>query len=269
MGGPASFEESGFDPYAEQRELFELLSQETRHQIIQTVLGHPEHLVSLDELEFAVQKSKAAILDQLDLLTERDILREYEHPGRRKRGHPESYYGPTEYGIEVLGRYNYLRAVPVLRALYDNTVKTAKVERHEDAPRPSLPEKVHDALHFETPIAEEPTNEHSVDLQADDSKDATTSQEMLARLSQGGPQDSFEPVDDHTRALPGLLEAVTGDPAAVAAVVLGAAIVKFDGDSENSNQNDAQDGSEEFSDEGNPESIEELFADESITSTSE
>lgn len=141
----------GFDPYAEQRDLFELLSQETRHLIVQTVLGHPEHLVSLDELAFAVGKSKPAILDQLEVLRERELLQQYDHPDDRKRGHPESYYGPTEYGVEVLDRYNYLRAVPVLRALYDNTAKPAKVQRHESAPRPSLPDRVRDALQFETP----------------------------------------------------------------------------------------------------------------------
>ena len=139
-----------FDLYTEQRDLFELLSQETRHLIIQTVLGHPAHLVSLDEFEFVIQKSKPAILDQLELLRERGLLEQYEHPGDRKRGHPESYYGPTEFGVEVLGQYNYLRAVPVLRALYDNLTKSTKVERHEDAPRPPLPGSVHEALHFET-----------------------------------------------------------------------------------------------------------------------
>lgn len=149
MSDSAPFGRREGDPYAEQRELFELLSQETRHGIIQTVLGHPDHLVSLDELAFAVRKSKPAILDQLDVLREHDVLSQYDHPGDRQRGHPESYYGPTDRGITVLAQYNYLRAVPVLRALYDNTDKTEQVERHENAPRPPLPESVRDALHFD------------------------------------------------------------------------------------------------------------------------
>ncbi|RLM56882.1 ArsR family transcriptional regulator, partial [Halorubrum sp. Atlit-26R] len=53
-------------PFAEQRRLFTLLSQDTRHLIIQELLGHPAHLMSLAELEYMTGKSQAAIKDQLE-----------------------------------------------------------------------------------------------------------------------------------------------------------------------------------------------------------
>lgn len=147
MSDSSSVNEAG--PFEEQRQLFELLSQETRHLILQNILGHPDHLVSLDELDYMIPKSKAAIGDQLDNLIEAELLDLYPYePSADKRDLPSKFYGLTNYGVNVLYEYNYLRGVPVARAVYDNTRKSEKVERHETAPRPDLPESVRDA--FET-----------------------------------------------------------------------------------------------------------------------
>lgn len=136
------------NPLDQQRELMELLSQETRHKIIQFILGHPEHLVSADELHYMVaDRSKKAIDDQLDNLVEADVLGEYRHrPNKDKRDLPWQFYGPTEYGIRVLGDFNYLKGVPFARAVYQKTRKTDRITRHETAPRPSLPEFVQESL---------------------------------------------------------------------------------------------------------------------------
>lgn len=145
MSDSSSATNSG--PFEEQRRIFEILSQETRHLIIQYILGHPEHLMSLDELDYMIPKSKAAISDQLDNLIEANILDLYRYkPSEDKRNLPSKFYGPTEHGIEVLHEYNYLRGVPVARALYKNTRKSEKINRHENAPRPKLPEAVREAL---------------------------------------------------------------------------------------------------------------------------
>ena len=141
MSDSSSASESG--PFEEQRRIFDLLSQETRHLIIQYILGHPEHLASLAELDYMIPKSKAAISDQLDNLIEAGILDLYRYePSEDKRDLPSKFYGFTERGIAVLHEYNYLRGVPVARALYKNTRKSQKIERHENAPRPALPQPV-------------------------------------------------------------------------------------------------------------------------------
>lgn len=141
MSDSSSASDSG--PFEEQRRIFDLLSQETRHLIIQYILGHPEHLMSLDELDYMIPKSKAAISDQLENLIEAGILDLYRYePSEDKRDLPSKFYGLTKRGVEVLHEYNYLRGVPVARALYKNTRKTEKIKRHEDAPRPKLPEAV-------------------------------------------------------------------------------------------------------------------------------
>lgn len=145
MSDSSSASKSG--PFEEQRRIFDLLSQETRHLVIQYLLGHPEHLMSLDELDYMIPKSKAAISDQLDNLIEAGVLDLYHYePSKDKRDLPSKFYGLTERGIEILHEYNYLRGIPVARSLYKNTRKSEKIERHENAPRPELPDSVRETF---------------------------------------------------------------------------------------------------------------------------
>lgn len=164
-------------PFEEQRQIYDLLSQETRHLILQFILGHPDHLTSLDELAHVIPKNKAAIRDQLAVLSDNDIIDCYRHPPNEdSRGLPSQFYGLTEHGVEILHEYNYLRGLPVARALYDNTRLSEKAERHREAPRPELPKPVTDALsindtddsefdQLETHVRERKANTHSVDDQ--------------------------------------------------------------------------------------------------------
>lgn len=138
------------DSFAEQQRMRELLSQETRHLIIQCILGHPDHLASLAELAHMIPKNEAALLDQLETLREAGILDVYPHEvNESTRDLPSRFWGPTERGVEILYEHNFLRGVPIARAVYDETQKSAKAERHETAPRPTLPEGVSDALDFD------------------------------------------------------------------------------------------------------------------------
>lgn len=176
MSDPSARETGG--PFDEQRRIYELLSQETRHLVLQYVLGHPAHLPSLDELAYLIPKNKSAIRDQLQVLEGANVLECYEHPPNEgSRGLPSQFYGLTEYGVEVLAQYNYLRGLPVARALYDNTRLSEKAQRHLEAPRPDLSPGVDRALTVEADdgstdcdrleryIRERKGNTHSVDDQ--------------------------------------------------------------------------------------------------------
>jgi len=140
------------DPFVEQRRLFEPPSQDTRQLIVQELLGHPAHLMSLAELKYMTGKNRATIKDHLDTLREADIIAQYtSEPNKENRELPAQFYGFTERGVEILHSYKYLRGVPVARALYENTRKTEKIERHEMAPRPNLPTAVTEAVEFDEP----------------------------------------------------------------------------------------------------------------------
>lgn len=142
------------DPFAEQREIRELLAQETRHLIVQCILGHPHHLASLAELAYMIQKNEGAILDQLETLQDEGLLDVYVHkPNESARDLPSRFWGPTERGVEILYEHNFLRGVPIARAVYEETRKSEKVKRHETAPHPTLPEAVTDALDFDESTA--------------------------------------------------------------------------------------------------------------------
>lgn len=132
------------NPLERQRELMELLSQETRHSIIQTLLGHPDVLASADEINhFIPSKSKKTVEEQLEVLVGAEILAIYDYPPNKEtRGFPWKFYGFTEHGTDILGDFNYLKGVPMARAVHQKTRKPEKIERHETAPRPPLPEPV-------------------------------------------------------------------------------------------------------------------------------
>ena len=140
------------NPFAEQQRLFEFLSQDTRQLIVQELLGHPAHLISLAELGYMTGKNRTTIKNHLDTLRDEDIIVQYIfEPNKETRGLPAQFYGFTEHGVEILHDYKYLRGIPVARALYENTRKTEKIQRHEAAPRPDLPPAVAKALEFDEP----------------------------------------------------------------------------------------------------------------------
>ncbi len=103
--------------------------------------------MSLAELDYVSPKFRGEIRNQLDTLIDAGILDLYRHePSENKRDLPSKFYGLTEYGVDVLYEYNYLRGVPAAQALYKNTRKSEKIQRHQEAPRPDLPQSVREAL---------------------------------------------------------------------------------------------------------------------------
>lgn len=139
-------------PYETQRTVQRYLSQETRHNILQVILGHPDHLVSVTEFDYYISKSRSTVSEQLEDLASHEILGQYHHePNAEVRDIPADFWGLTAFGVSLLEEYNYLRGLPIMRAAHDATHKTETVQRHEDAPRPDLPESVGDVLEYNEP----------------------------------------------------------------------------------------------------------------------
>lgn len=139
-------------PYETQRTVQRYLSQETRHNILQVLLGHPSHLASTTELSYYIPRSRSAISDQLADLEDHEIISRYHHePNAGSRDFPSDFWGFTAFGVRLLHEYNYLRGLPIMRAIHDATHKTETVRRHENAPRPTLPRAVRNALEYDEP----------------------------------------------------------------------------------------------------------------------
>jgi hypothetical protein len=154
-GGPTIehvFDVDDATPYETQRTVQRYLSQETRHNILQVVLGHPTHLVSITEFDYYIPKSRSTISKQLEDLASHEVLTQHHHtPNAEVRDIPADFWGLTEFGVSLLAEYNYLRGVPIMRAAHDATHKTETVQRHEDAPRPSLPVSISETLEYDEP----------------------------------------------------------------------------------------------------------------------
>lgn len=143
-------------PYETQRTVQRYLSQETRHDILQVILGHPTHLVSVTEFDYYISKSRSTISEQLEDLASHEILTKYRKESNAEvRDIPAAFWGLTAFGIGLLDEYNYVRGLPIMRAAHDATHKTETVQRHEAAPRSSLPEPVSEALTYDEPGTDE------------------------------------------------------------------------------------------------------------------
>jgi hypothetical protein len=158
------FEVEGKDPYETQRTVQRYLSQETRHNILQVIIGHPAHLVSVTEFAYYIPKSWSTISEQLGDLASHGIVKKYIYEANSDaRDVPSAFWGLTAFGLALLEEYNYLRGLPIMRAAHDATHKPETVQRHEKAPRPDLPEAINEQLEFDDSGQETaPTPEDSI-----------------------------------------------------------------------------------------------------------
>jgi len=133
----------------EEGELPALLSQETRNRIVQMVLGHPEHLMSMAEITEMVGVNPSTAKYQVRNLIDGEILEMYIHrPNRLEQRTPVQFYGFSELGVRILHEHNLLSSLPEMRARYMQIEKSETTLRHERAPRPELPAIVTRALEY-------------------------------------------------------------------------------------------------------------------------
>ena len=121
-----------------QRELLNLVTQETRFVLIQNIMAHPEGMPSLKELVYAnPSKSKSTIRNHLDKLIEAGIVKTVELPkDERRRDLPYRFYQITSFGQSFLEKYDLLRAEETLREMHLMLEKTPQIQKYVDAPRP-------------------------------------------------------------------------------------------------------------------------------------
>lgn len=121
-----------------ERRRLDVVTQETRFALLQDLLGHPEGLPSLKELDYVnPSKSRSTIHGHLQTLIEAGVVEAATlSDDRRSRDLPYTFYGVTEAGREFLDRHDLLRAEETLREIYDRVEKTEEIERYERAPRP-------------------------------------------------------------------------------------------------------------------------------------
>ncbi|WP_277543663.1 helix-turn-helix domain-containing protein [Haloarcula laminariae] len=120
------------------RDRLNVVTQETRFALIQDILGHPEQLPTLKELDYVnPSKSQTTIRQHLQKLVNVGILEEVSLPKNlRQNDLPYKFYGLSDGGREFLDEHDLLRAEGTLAEIYNNIEKTDTITRYETAPRP-------------------------------------------------------------------------------------------------------------------------------------
>jgi len=120
------------------RSRLNVVTQETRFSLLQDVLGHPDGLPTLKELDYVnPSKSRTTIRQHLEELVDAGIVEEVLLPeDQRRNDRPYKFYGLSEEGRAFLEEHKLLRAEDTLREIYDRVEKTDEIERYEAAPRP-------------------------------------------------------------------------------------------------------------------------------------
>ncbi|WEL21956.1 helix-turn-helix domain-containing protein [Halorhabdus sp. BNX81] len=120
------------------RSRLNVVTQETRFSLLQDILGHPDGLPTLKELDYVnPSKSRTTIRQHLDALVDAGIVEEVLLPeDQRRNDRPYKFYGLSEEGRAFLEEHKLLRAEDTLREIYDRVEKTDEIERYESAPRP-------------------------------------------------------------------------------------------------------------------------------------
>ncbi len=120
------------------RKRLNVVTQETRFSLIQDILGHPEQLPTLKELDYVnPSKSQTTIRQHLQELVNVGIVEAVALPkGQRQNDLPYKFYGLSEDGRAFLKEHGLLRAEETLTELYTTIEKTDTIQRYETAPRP-------------------------------------------------------------------------------------------------------------------------------------
>lgn len=122
------------------RNLLKLMIQDTRFMLIQTILGHPQQLPSLKEIDFANPSvSKSTIRNHLNKLVENGIVTvEWLDKDERSQDLPYKFYRLSDKGRIILEYHNLLNSELTLKESYSMTNKTPDIIKYENAPRPDV-----------------------------------------------------------------------------------------------------------------------------------
>jgi hypothetical protein len=120
------------------RSRLNVVTQETRFSLLQDILGHPDGLPTLKELDYVnPSKSRTTIRQHLDALVDVGIVEEVLLPeDHRRNDRPYKFYGLSDEGRAFLEEHKLLRAEDTLEEIYDRVEKADEIERYESAPRP-------------------------------------------------------------------------------------------------------------------------------------
>jgi repressor of nif and glnA expression len=111
----------------------QFILQETRTILLQQILASEEELLSVDELGYRnPDLTEENVRYHLREMTDRGIVTKEKLPaGERERDLPDTFFGVTTRGEELLERAGLREEVAVWREMYDRMERTEEIERIE------------------------------------------------------------------------------------------------------------------------------------------
>lgn len=132
--------DGGRDSLTEELEQIRLISQPTRANIIQNILGHRFMMPSLKEIDYYnPSKSLGTLSGHLDKLIDSGIVRRLTLPqGDRARDRPSTYFVLSDEGYQLLERHAlFFPSLREIREDHASVEKTDQIEQFELALRPT------------------------------------------------------------------------------------------------------------------------------------
>ncbi|NLV09477.1 ArsR family transcriptional regulator [Halomicrobium mukohataei] len=118
-------------------EALRAITQETRASLIADIVGHPEGMISVPELDYLNPDiERSAITEHLDVLLDTGVLAKATIPvGERSRDLPYTFYYVTEAGRDLFDR-NDIFDEAIWREQYETVQKTPAIREIEGMDRP-------------------------------------------------------------------------------------------------------------------------------------
>lgn len=121
------------------REAIRAITQETRANLIQDILGHPKSSPSKKELDYMnPSRNPATLKEHLDILEQIGLIEKIKLPEEeRKRDLPNTFYYLTDGGRTFLEKHNILvDEEEEIKEDYAKVEKDPDIRKAEEAPRP-------------------------------------------------------------------------------------------------------------------------------------
>lgn len=116
-----------------------LITQPTRAALLSDILGHPDELPSVRELDYLNPDVKRSNIEyHLQQLVKAGIIEKITlSKGQRKRDLPSTFYGLTDDGYDLLETHGLLEEQPVWKAVNQRVEKPPEIRQAEQMDRPS------------------------------------------------------------------------------------------------------------------------------------
>lgn len=131
---PADTAEESFDEWT----ALKLITQDTRAGLLADVVGHPEGMTSVPELNYMNPRiERSAIDEHLRKLVDAGVVEKTQLPaGERSRDLPYTFYSLTEQARDLFDRNNIFDEA-IWQEQYAKVEKTDDILEIQRAPRPS------------------------------------------------------------------------------------------------------------------------------------